>query len=86
MSFIDALPPEEVEAPIDGNEVEFKWDNYHEEAIKEVDDILDDEDWDEHPNTFYAKDEQNIKKLESGSSDDEDNEDDDYEVEVEYKP
>jgi GTP-binding protein len=47
MSFIDALPPEEVEAPIDGNEVEFKWDNYHEEAIKEVDDILDDEDWDE---------------------------------------
>jgi GTP-binding protein len=84
MSFIDALPPEEVEAPIDGNEVEFKWDTYHEEAINEVDDILDDEDWNEHPNTFYAKDEQNIKKLESGSSDDEDN-DDDYEVEVEYK-
>lgn len=47
MTFIENLPPEEVDAPIEGNSVEFKWDTYHEEAINEVDDLLDDEDWDE---------------------------------------
>lgn len=47
MDFIDALPPELEEAPVDGKSVEFKWDNYHSEAIGELDDDLDDDDWDE---------------------------------------
>mgnify|MGYP000288933268 FL=1 len=55
MSFIEALPPEEEETPIDGKTVEFKWDTYHEDAMADLTDDLDDEDWDEHPNTFYPK-------------------------------
>ena len=49
MSFIEALPPEEEEAPIDGKTVDFKWDSYHEDAMADADlaDDLDDEDWDE---------------------------------------
>ena len=47
MSFIEALPPEVDEAPIDGNAVEFKWDDYHEETMADLTDDLDDEDWDE---------------------------------------
>ncbi len=47
MSFIEALPPEEEEAPIDGKTVEFKWDTYHEDAMADLEDDLDDEDWDE---------------------------------------
>jgi GTP-binding protein len=47
MSFIDALPKEEEEAPIDGKTVEFKWDTYHEDAMADLKDDLDDEDWDE---------------------------------------
>jgi len=46
MTFIEALPPEEAEAPIDGKTVEFKWDTYHEDAMSDVEDDLD-EDWDE---------------------------------------
>ncbi|MBA6328342.1 Obg family GTPase CgtA [Colwellia sp. MB02u-6] len=47
MGFIEALPPEEEEAPVDGKTVEFKWDTYHEDTIAELEDDLDDEDWDE---------------------------------------
>jgi GTP-binding protein len=46
MTFIENLPPEEEESPEDKT-VEFKWDTYHEEAVAEVEDDLDDEDWDE---------------------------------------
>ena len=76
MTFIEQLPPEEEETIIDGKDVEFKWDTYHEDALAgdDLDDDFDDEDWDEHPNTFYAKDEQNIKKLESGNPEDDEEE------------
>ena len=49
MTFIEELPPEEEEAPIDGKNVEFKWDTYHEDAMVDdgLDDDLDDEDWNE---------------------------------------
>jgi len=48
MTFIEALPPEVEEAPIDGKEVEFKWDTYHKDALSDLeDDLDDDEDWDE---------------------------------------
>lgn len=49
MTFIEELPDEEEEAPIDGKSVEFKWDTYHEETIAahSLDDDLDDEDWNE---------------------------------------
>ncbi|MBA6224557.1 Obg family GTPase CgtA [Colwellia sp. MB02u-18] len=47
MGFIEALPPEEEAAPVDGKTVEFKWDSYHEDTIAELEDDLDDEDWDE---------------------------------------
>ena len=47
MTFIEQLPPEQEEAPADGQDVEFKWDSYHEEALSDLDDDLDDEDWDE---------------------------------------
>jgi GTPase len=49
MTFIDNLPPEEEDVIIDGKDVEFKWDTYHDEAMQAADleDDLDDEDWDE---------------------------------------
>ncbi|WDD99564.1 Obg family GTPase CgtA [Thalassomonas actiniarum] len=47
MSFIEALPAEEEEVPVDGSEVEFKWDTYHDQAMSDLDDDLDDDDWDE---------------------------------------
>ena len=50
MTFIEELPPEEEEAPIDGKNVELKWDTYHEDTTassEEFDDDLDDDDWDE---------------------------------------
>jgi GTP-binding protein len=47
MNFIESLPDEEEEAPADGKSVEFKWDDYHQEAMTENDDDLDDEDWNE---------------------------------------
>ncbi|SEL21951.1 GTP-binding protein [Colwellia chukchiensis] len=57
MSFIEALPPEQEQAPMDAKSVEFKWDTYHEDALADADlaDDLDDDDWNEHPNTFYPK-------------------------------
>ncbi len=47
MTFIEELPPEEEEVLVDGKDVEFKWDTYHEDTIAELDDDLDDEDWNE---------------------------------------
>ena len=47
MTFIESLPPEVEEAPIDGKTVEFKWDTYHEDTMADLSDDLDDEDWDE---------------------------------------
>ncbi|MGB1262786.1 MAG: Obg family GTPase CgtA [Cognaticolwellia sp.] len=47
MSFIEALPPEQEETPVDGKSVEFKWDTYHEDAMADLQDDLDDDDWDE---------------------------------------
>ena len=54
MRFIDELPDEVAETP-EEKSVEFKWDTYHQETVDDLDDDLDDEDWDEHPNTFYPK-------------------------------
>ncbi len=49
MDFIENLPEEQEQAPVDGKTVEFKWDTYHEETIAahSHDDDLDDEDWNE---------------------------------------
>lgn len=47
MNFIESLPVEEEETPVDGKTVEFKWDTYHEDAMTDLEDDLDDEDWDE---------------------------------------
>lgn len=47
MNFIESLPVEEEETPVDGKTVEFKWDTYHEDAMADLEDDLDDEDWDE---------------------------------------
>jgi len=47
MDFIDALPKEDEEEVVDGKSVEFKWDTYHEDAMSDLEDDLDDEDWDE---------------------------------------
>jgi GTP-binding protein len=46
MQFIEELPPEVEETP-EEKSVEFKWDSYHQEAIDELTDDLDDDDWDE---------------------------------------
>jgi GTP-binding protein len=46
MSFIESLPEDSHELPLENPEVEFKWDSYHEQALAEADD-WDDEDWDE---------------------------------------
>ncbi len=46
MNFIETLP-DEVEESVEEKAVEFKWDTYHDEAIAESDDDLDDEDWNE---------------------------------------
>jgi GTP-binding protein len=46
MQFIEELPPEVEETP-EEKSVEFKWDSYHQEAIDEITDDLDDDDWDE---------------------------------------
>ncbi|WP_286263251.1 Obg family GTPase CgtA [Thalassotalea atypica] len=46
MTFIDTLPPE-LEEDAEEKAVEFKWDNYHQDAMSDLDDDLDDEDWDE---------------------------------------
>lgn len=50
MTFIEELPEEIVEEETPTEDVEFKWDTYHEETIAgfgDLSDDLDDEDWDE---------------------------------------
>lgn len=47
MGFIESLPDEVEDAPVDGKTVEFKWGDYHEETLAEHDDLDDDEDWNE---------------------------------------
>ncbi len=47
MDFIDQLPAEVEDEVIDGKDVEFKWDTYHEDTVAELEDDIDDEDWDE---------------------------------------
>jgi GTP-binding protein len=47
MDFIEALPKVTEEEIIDGKSVEFKWDTYHEDAMSDLTDDLDDEEWDE---------------------------------------
>ena len=50
MTFIEELPEETVEEEPPTEDVEFKWDTYHEETIAgfgDLSDDLDDEDWDE---------------------------------------
>ncbi|WNC69306.1 Obg family GTPase CgtA [Thalassotalea nanhaiensis] len=50
MTFIEELPEEVVEEEVPAEDVEFKWDTYHEETIAgfgDLSDDLDDEDWDE---------------------------------------
>lgn len=46
MTFIESLPPEEEESDVE-QAVEFKWDSYHQDAMADLEDDLDDEDWDE---------------------------------------
>ena len=47
MTFLESLPAEvEAETP-EEQAVEFKWDTYHQEAIEDYGDELDDDDWDE---------------------------------------
>jgi len=47
MDFIDQLPDEVEDEAVDGKTVEFKWDTYHEDTMADLEDDLDDEDWDE---------------------------------------
>ncbi|MEW6984047.1 Obg family GTPase CgtA [Colwelliaceae bacterium 6471] len=46
MNFIETLPDEVEESP-EEKSVDFKWDTYHEEAMDDLGDDLDDDDWDE---------------------------------------
>ncbi|WP_371376216.1 Obg family GTPase CgtA [Thalassotalea aquiviva] len=47
MTFIEQLPTEEVDETVEAEDVQFKWDDYHADAISDFDDDLDDDDWDE---------------------------------------
>ncbi|MGB1197852.1 MAG: Obg family GTPase CgtA [Thalassotalea sp.] len=48
MDFIETLPDVEDELSPEDKTVEFKWDTYHQDAVSELeDDLDDDEDWDE---------------------------------------
>ncbi|MEW6998245.1 Obg family GTPase CgtA [Colwelliaceae bacterium BS250] len=49
MTYIEALPPIVEEEEIIADDIEFKWDTYHEETIAatSLEDDLDDEEWDE---------------------------------------
>ncbi|WP_018692979.1 Obg family GTPase CgtA [Algicola sagamiensis] len=44
---IESLPIEVEEKPEEQEEVEFKWDNYHQSVHEEIDEDLDDDDWDD---------------------------------------
>ncbi len=59
VDFMASLPKEELkESPED--KVDFMWDDYHKDAMSGKDviteDDWDDDEWDDHPNTFYVKD------------------------------
>ncbi|MBU3021148.1 Obg family GTPase CgtA [Aestuariibacter sp. A3R04] len=58
MNFIETLPTEIISEE-DKEEVEFKWDTYHKEALEydseDFDDDDDDDEWDDHPNVVYTK-------------------------------
>ena len=59
MNFIETLPAEIV-SDEEKEDVEFKWDTYHKEALEnDFDDFDDDDDdddeWDDHPNVVYTK-------------------------------
>lgn len=47
MSLIESLPTDKFEEHKAGDDVEFKWDTYHQEAMDDLDEDLDDDDWDE---------------------------------------
>jgi GTP-binding protein len=58
MDYLESLP-DDVTAEEEQEEVDFKWDAYHQKVIAEhVDVDEDDDDWDDedddHPNTFYV--------------------------------
>ncbi|MEG3766584.1 Obg family GTPase CgtA [Alteromonas sp. 14N.309.X.WAT.G.H12] len=61
MNFIETLPAVEEVDDDEGEEVEFKWDTYHKEALEadviyeDDDDDDDDDEWDDHPNVVYTK-------------------------------
>ena len=44
---LESMPKEKFVAEEEPQEVEFKWDTYHEESISDFEDDDDDEDWDE---------------------------------------
>ncbi len=46
MTFIEELPEEEAET-VEEKAVDFKWDSYHQDAMDDFGDDLDDDDWDE---------------------------------------
>lgn len=47
MQLLESMPKEKFVAEEEPQEVEFKWDTYHEESISDFEDDDDDEDWDE---------------------------------------
>ncbi|MCH2056794.1 MAG: Obg family GTPase CgtA [Thalassotalea sp.] len=51
MNFIEALPAEEEESA-EEKAVEFKWDDYHQDAMAELDDE-DDDDWDDDDDDYW---------------------------------
>ncbi|UJF19569.1 Obg family GTPase CgtA [Vibrio sp. SS-MA-C1-2] len=63
MDFIETLPTEIPEIEKAEEKVEFKWDDYHDQQIREANaesDDWDDDDWDDedddHPNVIYVRD------------------------------
>ena len=47
MDFIESLPAEDEEESPETKAVDFKWDTYHQDTVNDLEDDLDDEDWDE---------------------------------------
>ncbi|MBT4883278.1 MAG: Obg family GTPase CgtA [Glaciecola sp.] len=56
MTYLEELPADIVAD--EEEQIDFKWDSYHERTIAEHVDVEDDDDWDDeddaHPNTFYV--------------------------------
>jgi GTP-binding protein len=58
MDYLESLP-EDIATEEDQEEIDFKWDAYHQKVIAEHVDVEEDDDWDDdedddHPNTFYV--------------------------------